>query len=145
MFCKYCGKEIEDNAFFCKFCKKSLHYNEEPAQQEAAEAPVTAASPPKKHKSEKSNGYSIASLVLGIVAISISCLAFYISIPCAIAAIIFGKIAIKNKMKDRKLARWGVNLGIIAIGICVVFIAIYLAMVFGLISGLNNLSGGTGR
>ncbi|WP_303819278.1 hypothetical protein [Ruminococcus flavefaciens] len=145
MFCKYCGKEIEDNAFFCKYCKKSLHYNEEPAQQEAAETPVPAASPPKKHKSEKSSGFSIASLVLGIIAISVSCFFIYISVPCAIAAIIFGKIAIKNKMKDRKLARFGVNLGIIALGICVVFIAIYLAMVFGLISGLNNLSVGSGR
>ena len=145
MFCKYCGKEIEDNAFFCKYCKKSLHYNEEPAQQEAVETPASAAPPPVKHKNEKSSGFSITSLVLGILAISISCFALYISVPCAIAAIIFGKLAIKNKMKDRKLARWGVNLGIIALGICVVFIAIYLAMVFGSINVLNHLSVGNGR
>jgi len=24
MFCKYCGKEIEDNSAFCKYCGKSL-------------------------------------------------------------------------------------------------------------------------
>lgn len=53
MFCKYCGKEIEDNAFFCKYCKKSLHYNEEPAQQEAAKAPAPAAPPQKNIKAKR--------------------------------------------------------------------------------------------
>ena len=43
----------------------------------------------------ESKGLSIASMVLGIVSLVLSCIV-YISVPCAILAIIFGIIGMKK-------------------------------------------------
>ncbi len=39
MYCKYCGKEIDDDALFCKYCGKSL---KGPAQGEEQPQPAAA-------------------------------------------------------------------------------------------------------
>lgn len=53
-------------------------------------------------KKEK-KGFCIASMVLGIVALVFFCI-WYISIPCAILAIIFGILGIKTPTKGMAIA-----------------------------------------
>lgn len=80
-------------------------------------------------------GLSIASMVLGIVAVVFCCVA-YIAIPCAILAIIFGII---GKKRDGKgMAITGLVLGIVAIVLYILALA-GLASLFGFSSSLLNL------
>ena len=60
----------------------------------------------------ESKGLSIASMVLGIVALVMLCV-YYISIPCAILAIIFAIIG--RKKGGKGMATAGLVLGIIAL------------------------------
>lgn len=71
-----------------------------------------------------SKGFSITSMVLGIISIVLFCI-WYLSIPCAILAIIFGIVGIKKGGKGMGIA--GLILGIVAI--------IILTVVLGL--GIN--------
>ena len=52
---------------------------------------------------EEKKGLSIASMVLGIVSIVLFCI-WYISLPCAILAIIFAVIGMKNGGKGMAIA-----------------------------------------
>lgn len=61
-------------------------------------------------------GLSIASMVLGIVSVVLFCIS-YVSIPCAILAIIFGIVG--KKKGGRGMAIAGLVLGIIAIALYV--------------------------
>ena len=81
------------------------------------------------NSSNTSNGFCIASLVLGIIAVILFCIA-YISIPAGILAIIFGAIG-KNK-GGRGMAIAGLVLGIIAI-------ALYLLTVIGVLSFVSSI------
>lgn len=62
----------------------------------------------------ESKGLSIASMVLGIISVVLCCFA-YISIPCAILAIIFGIVGMKKGGKGMGIA--GLVLGIITLAI----------------------------
>lgn len=68
-------------------------------------------------------GLSIASMVLGIVSVVLCCL-WYVSLPCAILAIIFGVIGMKRDGKGMAIA--GLVLGIVSV-------AWYLLAVLGVI------------
>lgn len=74
----------------------------------------------------ESKGLSIASMVLGIVALVMLCV-YYISIPCAILAIIFAIIG--RKKGAQGMATAGLVLGIIALAfdILIVIFAIGVA------------------
>ena len=65
---------------------------------------------------KETKGFSIAAMVLGIVSVVLFCF-FYISIPCAILAIIFGIVGMKKGGKGMGIA--GLVLGIIALAIYV--------------------------
>ena len=67
----------------------------------------------------ESKGLSIASMVLGIVSLVMLCL-WYVSIPCAILAIIFAIIG--RKKGGKGMATAGLVLGIIALVIDVVIV-----------------------
>lgn len=71
-------------------------------------------------------GLSIASMILGIVAVALCCI-WYLSIPCAILAIIFGVIG--KKRDGRGMAIAGLVLGIIAIALYVLIVAGVLSLV----------------
>lgn len=64
--------------------------------------------------SKKYNGLNIASMVLGIVAIVLWCM-WFLSIPCAILALIFGIIGIKKPGKGMAIA--GIVTGAITLAI----------------------------
>lgn len=75
-------------------------------------------------------GLSIASMVLGIVSVVLCCL-WYVSLPCAILAIIFGVIG--KKRDGRGMAIAGLVLGIIAV-------ALYVLAVVGVVGIFNGLA-----
>ena len=75
-------------------------------------------------KTEESKGLSIASMVLGIIAVVLFCIP-YISIPCSILAIIFGIIG-KNK--------GGKGMAIAGLVLVIVFIVLYFLLVVGAFS-----------
>lgn len=78
-------------------------------------------------------GFSIAALVLGIVAIVLSCI-WYISIPCAILAIVFGILGIKSSKKGMSIA--GITTG--AIGIFISIAILIVLMIFGFAMGITD-------
>lgn len=67
----------------------------------------------------ESKGLSIAAMVLGIVSLVMLCL-WYISIPCAILAIIFALVG--RKKGGKGMATAGLVLGIIALVLDVVIV-----------------------
>ena len=69
---------------------------------------------------QESKGLSIASMILGIVSVVLCCV-WYISIPCAILAIIFGTVENK-KNKNNKFSKSGFILGIVGVLISIIFI-----------------------
>lgn len=81
----------------------------------------------------KINGFNIAALVLGIVSIVLWCL-WFISIPCAILALVFGIIGVKKKGKA--LAITGIVTSAISLAI---WIAVFAgAFMFGFMEGLTE-------
>ncbi len=74
----------------------------------------------------KKKNFSIAALVLGIVALVLSCI-WYISIPCAILAIIFGVLGLKSSKRGMSVA--GITTG--AIGMVLSILLIVSVFLFG--------------
>ena len=117
---------------------------EDTKQEEKAETKTeTPKEEPKveviKEEPEKDKkGFSIAALVLGIIAI-VCCCVWYISVPCGILARIFGVVGIKSSKKGMSIA--GLITGAIGLVISIVmFIAlVFLGMVIGLSDGLDGL------
>lgn len=79
---------------------------------------------------QESKGLSIASMVLGIVSLALFCV-YYLSIPCAILALIFGFIGRKRGAKG--MAITGIVLGIVALGLD-------LLIILGLATFLTELT-----
>lgn len=61
----------------------------------------------------ESPGFGVASMVLGIISLCLSCCAYFISIPCAIVGIILGLIGLK-KQAGRGMATAGLVCSIIS-------------------------------
>ncbi len=68
---------------------------------------------------KKSMGLSVASMVLGIIAIVMSCCFYYVSLPCAVLGVIFGAVALSKVSKGtgdgKGMAIAGLVLSIISI------------------------------
>ena len=77
---------------------------------------------------QESKGLSIASMVLGIISVVLFCI-WYISVPCAILAIIFGIVGMKKGGRGMGIA--GLVLGIVALAILAI---IYLLAIIGFAS-----------
>lgn len=82
---------------------------------------------------DENKGFSIASMVLGIISIVLFCI-WYLSIPCAILAIIFGIVGMKKGAKGMAIA--GLVLGIIAVAI----VGIFVIFVGSALTSLSSLS-----
>ena len=81
-------------------------------------------------------GLSIASMVLGIVAVVFTCI-WWISIPCSILAIIFGIIG--KKKGGKGMAKAGFILGIIAIALYVLLVILGVGAAAGLASAMGDM------
>ena len=98
------------------------------AETTKIETKVVVEGPKKDRK-----GFCITSMVLGIVALVFFCV-WYISIPCAILAIIFGILGIKSKGKGMAIA--GLVTG--SIGLVVSVLIIVFIVIFGVAVGLSE-------
>ena len=76
---------------------------------------------------QEPGGMAIASLVLGIISIVLSCT--YINIVTGILAIIFGAIHLAKCHTRRGMAIAGIVLGIVSIVLLIVIVAIGLALI----------------
>ena len=85
---------------------------------------------PKKDR----KGFCIASMVLGIIALLFFCI-WYLSIPCAILAIIFGVLGVKSKGKGMAIA--GLVTG--AIGLFISICIIIFIFIFGVALGISEI------
>ncbi len=83
---------------------------------------------PKKER----KGFCIASMVLGIVALVFFCI-WYVSIPCAILAIIFGILGIKTATRGMAIA--GLVTGSIGLAISIILIVF---IIIGVSAGLSD-------
>lgn len=86
---------------------------------------------------QENKGLSIASMVLGIVSVVLFCI-WYISIPCAILAIIFGIVGMKKGGKGMGVA--GLVLGIVALAVLVIVYLLAIAGVASLTSTISSIS-----
>lgn len=75
---------------------------------------------------EEKKGFSIASMILGIVSIVGYCINGYLVLICAILAIVFGVIG--KKKGGKGMAKAGFILGIIALSIYVLIILLGATM-----------------
>ncbi len=70
------------------------------------------------------NGFSIASMVLGITAVFPGCCNYYIGIILSILAVSFGAISLSKKMPGKGMAIAGLVLGIVFLVLNVVFLIV---------------------
>lgn len=61
------------------------------------------------------SGLAIASMVLGIVALVLSCCIYFISIPCAIISVILAAVSIKGGRDGKGMAVAGLVCSIISL------------------------------
>ena len=77
---------------------------------------------------KKSSGLSITSMVLGIVAICLSCCFYYVSLPCAVVGLVFGAVALskisKGEADGKGMAITGLVLSIISVIPAVIMIVV---------------------
>lgn len=106
----------------------NVNSNTEKVTAPVVETKVVTEEPKKDRK-----GFCIASLVLGIIALVFFCV-WYVSIPCAILAIIFGVLGIKSTGKGMAIA--GLITG--SIGLVVSILIIVFLFVFGVAIGLSE-------
>ena len=136
MYCQNCGSKVTDGSLFCPACGVKLDSGnaaEETAQQTAEqtrsyEQPASQQTAAQAGSTMKPyNGYSIASLVLGILGFI-----FPIFI-CSILAIVFSGISAKNVGRRDGMATAGFILGIISLifTIIVVIVAVVAVAAFG--------------
>lgn len=126
MFCKYCGKENSDDAKFCSSCGKAF-------------SDMSAENNPQSSPASQGTGIPILSLIFGICSIPTAFLALWFSLLCSITAIVLGKISIKQEKGDTDYAEWGIRLGAIGLGLCVLFIIIHIISVIGIFSMITDV------
>lgn len=82
---------------------------------------------------EEKKGLSVAAMILGIISLVFFCV-WYLSIPCAIIAIVLGVLG--RKKGGKGMATAGIVLGIIAI-ILVVLILVLAGIGIGVLSTMD--------
>ena len=102
-----------------------------PTQENVATQNTTTSAPAEK------KGFSIASMVLGIVSL-VCCCIWYISIPCSILAIVFSIVG--KKKGGKGMATAGLVLGIIAIALYVLLVVLGVGAMAGLTSAIGDMS-----
>lgn len=61
------------------------------------------------------SGLAIASMVLGIVALVLSCCLYFVSIPCAIISVILGGVSLKGHKGGKGMAIAGLVTSIVSL------------------------------
>ena len=148
MFCKNCGKELEEGALFCPGCGTRV---QDDAQQpssaaegtEAPAAPRPAPQPapqPEQEKPAKVWGvFALVGMIIGIVCLVASFIPYlnYFSLVFGIAGIVLSCLGRKAKTEEAiKRCNVGLGLSIAAVVISVVMIIVYTVVLFAAIAAL---------
>lgn len=64
---------------------------------------------------KKSSGLAIASMVLGIVALCLSCCFYYVSLPCAVVGVILAAVSLKGDNGGKGMAITGLVTSIVSL------------------------------
>lgn len=108
---------------------------EQPVQkQENVTNNNATANQPQKDK----KGFSIAALVLGIVAIVLCCV-WYISIPCAILAIVFGAIGLKSSKRGMSISGIVTGISGMIISICIIWMLVVFGFALGITESIKDI------
>ena len=120
--CPQCGKEIGTNEQACPYCGLPLNqsYQENPYQQ------------PYQMKNQGSSGLSIASMVLGILALIFTCMG--VGWILGIIGLVLGIVAIFNKSQGRGMAIAGIATSALSILFSV------LLLIIGIIASYYSYS-----
>lgn len=101
------------------------------------EASKTETKTETKAPEKDRKGLAIASMVLGIVSLVLFCI-WYISIPCAILALVFGIISLKSSKKGMAIA--GISTGAVGfILMILLYVFVFFVIGIGTYSGLQDL------
>lgn len=128
MFCKNCGKEIDDNALVCPNCGVAT----EKMQQEAA-ITATAEAPATK----KVNVCAILGLIFSILAfvgIWVFGWLFYIGAPAALVLSIVGIVMSKKLNNGKGLAIAGLVVTIFDVVFYLIFLFVLVALIYGAVA-----------
>ena len=141
MYCGKCGKENRDGAVFCAYCGAPLSNVPTPVVPEITEQEVRKEEKKKAEgiKTDHNNGnvsnitismgetrhsagshgsgegMAIASMILGIVALVVSCCFYYISLPCAIISLVLAAVTLKGNRGGRGMAIAGLVCSIVSL------------------------------
>jgi hypothetical protein len=103
MICAQCGQTVSEGATFCPTCGRQSATSNTVA---AGLPPLTPTGVPAPIRAEKTSGFAIASVILGL---------FFLLFPLSIVAIVFGHISLSQIKKsagrlvkmEQRPPRWG--------------------------------------
>lgn len=121
--------------------KEELEINNEEVKQETVEVvkeePKSQTQATIEEPKKDKKGLAIAAMVLGIVSLVLFCI-WYISLPCAILALVFGILSLKSSKRGMAIA--GVVTGAVGFILMVVlYVFIFFVIGISTYSGLQNL------
>lgn len=103
-----------------------------PVAEKKQEEPKVETKEPVKDK----KGLAIASMVLGIIALVLFCI-WYISIPCAILALVFGILSLKSSKRGMAIA--GISTGAVGFVLMILlYVFIFFVIGVGTFSGIKD-------
>lgn len=88
-----------------------------------------------------SAGFSVASMVLGIVAVVMSCCIYYIAFPCGVVGLILGALSLRDKKPGKGMAIAGIVMSIVSLALAVIVIVTAGALTAGMTDWLNEMQG----
>ena len=118
MYCKKCGKMVEDGSAFCPYCGADLREQQVEEVKESEEAEVLEATP-----TNEDNGpwkvFALLGFILGIVSLAGSL--FFIGLTTGVPGIVFSILGKKSSNPDKqakaakglKLSIWGLVISIV--------------------------------
>ena len=116
--------------------EENIEINKEEPAKVAEVVQETKSGETFKEPAKNRKGLAIAAMVLGIVSIVFFCV-WYISIPCAILAIIFGILSIKSTRRGMAIA--GISTGAVGFVLMLLLYAfIFFVIGVGTFTGLKD-------
>lgn len=111
--------------------KQDVIENTVKEEPKKVEAQTTTKEPQKDRK-----GLAIAAMVLGIISLVLFCV-WFISIPCAILAIIFGILSLKSTGRGMAIA--GISTGAVGFILMIILYAFIFIVDFGTYSAFQDI------
>ena len=128
MVCQNCGQQIADGSTVCPHCQAVQQPGPAPAQPAASFQPFYAPPPPVPAAVQRTSGLAIASMVVGIVSILVSCILWPLGAVLAAVALVLGIVGLNETSKDPSVGGKGMAIaGIVLGGIGVLLVILAIA------------------